>query len=594
MRRSLREEAVLIISTILTSVIFVWLMFFYKQYPHYFLAEDHSILFIFTLLFLYFTDNISIRYQGFLGKKGGKYYKIRLITNAIGFLPLLVIFGPRMSNIALIITRLLRFNEESKDSLLLRKIRGAVYYFIQYSISSIVYDKFVNLNFLLALLLFVFTFKSLNIFLFHIENPRDASLKERLYGISNDLPLFLMNIPSVYIINEIYYFPEDYISIFITLGYYFSCVVLFLYWLTTKYKSNYNRTLIEHEKLLNIKSGLENILQIFKTIKSNKPLDLFFKDIARILAEFFECKYVLINIFNYEKRIAERVACYGIDENEFEKLKKDPPTIDEVRDFFKPEFKIGNSYFIPEEANKKLDRNKVFMGKYETGTDEYSWKPFDLFLIPLRDVNGGMIGYVSLDGPINGKRPTVEQVKVLEIFMEQIASFFESSKEYSKILNKALTDGLTGLYNHSYFYNCLEKMIRMSLERGKEFSIIVLDLDDFKKINDRYGHLFGDMVLKKVAMVIKSSMRDLDIICRYGGDEFVVVLPNVSKRFAREIAERLLIRIRKTEFENDIYLTASIGVSSFPDDGNNATELFEVADRALYVSKTLGKNTITA
>ncbi|MDI3472870.1 MAG: two-component system, cell cycle response regulator [Thermotogaceae bacterium] len=143
-------------------------------------------------------------------------------------------------------------------------------------------------------------------------------------------------------------------------------------------------------------------------------------------------------------------------------------------------------------------------------------------------------------------------------------------------------------------HNYLERLIAKSSKERWDFSLIVIDLDNFKQINDAFGHLFGDLVLKKLAKIIKSSIRELDSVFRYGGDEFVVVLPGISKKIAREIAERLLKNIRNVEFEDGIRITASIGISSFPEDGETAQSLFESADRALYISKTLGKNTITA
>jgi diguanylate cyclase (GGDEF)-like protein len=143
-------------------------------------------------------------------------------------------------------------------------------------------------------------------------------------------------------------------------------------------------------------------------------------------------------------------------------------------------------------------------------------------------------------------------------------------------------------------HNYLERLIAKSSKERWDFSLIVIDLDNFKQINNAFGHLFGDLVLKKLAKIIKSSIRELDSVFRYGGDEFVVVLPGISKKIAREIAERLLKNIRNVEFEDGIRITASIGISSFPEDGETAQSLFESADRALYISKTLGKNTITA
>lgn len=580
-----RKKLVLVFFSALAFSVYMYLVFFHALRFSYLPISDYPVLFLFAFGFLYFTDNISIRYKG-----------IRLITNVIGYMPLLVLFGPVISCTSLVLTRFFRINEERKDALLFRKIRGTVYYTIYYSLASIVYDYLADLSVLIALISFVSVFKLLNIIVLSIENPSESSIKERFKGALNDFPLFIVNVPSSYIISRIYNHSGENVLTFLFLGYYFSNVVLAFYWMMIRNRTNYSIALKRHEELQEFKEGLEKILQVFKTIKLNESLESFLEDIAKILAEFFECRYVLISIFNHEKGVAERIAGFGIEEKEFEKLRNNPPSIEEVRELLRPEYKMGSSYFIPhEESVQKVDSDKVFTGEYRSNSlDNDSWKPFDLFIIPLKDLNGEMIGYASLDGPINGKRPTEEQVKILEIFVEQIASFIESSKEYSQILHKSLTDGLTGLYNHSHFYNYLERLIAKSSKERWDFSLIVIDLDNFKQINNAFGHLFGDLVLKKLAKIIKSSIRELDSVFRYGGDEFVVVLPGISKKIAREIAERLLKNIRNVEFEDGIRITASIGISSFPEDGETAQSLFESADRALYISKTLGKNTITA
>jgi len=586
-----RALIVLIVFACISIFILLWIMLFYENSFVYFSIRNNLALFFFSSLFLYLTDNLSIYYKGPLGNPKDKHFKIRVITNMIGYMPLLVLFGPKISIISILITRFLRFNEEKKDILLLRKSRGATYYFICYSISSVIYDRVAVKNLLWALLLFILVSKVLNILVLHIENSKYYSIQQRLYGVLNDLPLFLANIPALYLVSMAFDLPL-YRNHLITLGYYFFSIELLLYWLFLKYRSNYAYSKLEHEKVLNIKEGLENVLKVFKMIKSTKPPKELLMDIAKIVAEYLGYRYVLISIFNNDKGVAERVAYYGFDDSEFERLENNPPQIDEVKNLLKPVFKISNSYFIPEGAIGKLDERKIFIGEYQASESEDSWKPLDILIVPFYDRNGMMIGYISPDGPLDNKRPTIEQIKMLEIFVEQIVSFLEDSKEFTDVLKKASTDSLTGLYNHSYFYNYLEQKISTSNEYN-EFSIILLDLDNFKGVNDTFGHSFGDTILKKVAEIIKVSIRNTDVACRYGGDEFAIILPNMSKRAAKGVAERLLDKFRKTNFEKGITLTASIGVATFPEDGKNMVELFEKADYFLYVSKSLGKNTIT-
>lgn len=589
-RVRVRGKIVLLLFSILAIFIFIWLMLFYETRFPYFSIRDNPSLFLLGFLFLYLTDNLRIYYEGPLGKPKDEHFKIRVITNIIGFMPILVLFGPKVSNVLMLIVRFLRVNEEKKDTLFLRKLRGTVHYFTYYSIGSIVYDLLITKNFFLAMALFILISRVLNILMLHAENPKYPPILRKFHEVLNDIPLFFANLPALYLFGMMFNLLNHRVLL-MALGYYFLSVSLLLYWLFLRYKSNYANSQVEHERLLSVKEGIENVLKVFKMIKSTKPPEEFLMDIARIVGEYLGYRYVLISIFNDEEGIAERVAYYGFDEHEFKRLKDNPPQIDEVKELLRPEFKISNSYFIPEGAIGRLDEEKVFIGEYGAFDGKNTWKPLDILIVPFYDRNGLMVGYISPDGPLDNKRPTIEKLEILEIFVEQIVSFLEESREFADVLKKSVTDGLTGLYNHSYFYSYLRK--KLSSLEDEEVSIILLDLDDFKQINDTYGHSFGDHILREIAQLIKSSIRNTDIACRYGGDEFVIVLPGMSKQAAKEVAERLLNGFKNAKFEKGVMLTTSIGIATFPEDGKDVDELFEKADNALYISKNLGKNTIT-
>jgi len=168
-----------------------------------------------------------------------------------------------------------------------------------------------------------------------------------------------------------------------------------------------------------------------------------------------------------------------------------------------------------------------------------------------------------------------------------IADLFEQVKE------QAVTDGLTGLYNRRYFEEYLKKEFTRAERIHLPFSIIGLDLDFLKKINDTYGHSYGDIAIKTIADILKSNARSIDTAARMGGEEFNIILPGVTSEGASIAAERIRKAIEKIEIETIGHITASIGVATYPEHADNIEALLELADQAMYLSKRNGRNRVT-
>jgi diguanylate cyclase (GGDEF)-like protein len=156
-------------------------------------------------------------------------------------------------------------------------------------------------------------------------------------------------------------------------------------------------------------------------------------------------------------------------------------------------------------------------------------------------------------------------------------------------------DPLTGLFNRNYFFAAVDREIARSARSNRGFCVLMMDLDELKTINDRNGHYFGDLVLRGVGEVIRSGVRKIDTAARYGGDEFVVLLPETDPTGAYVLAEK--VRIGVTELDVPVGATRiessiSVGVVSFPDDGRTSDELLISADQAMYASKRGGKNRV--
>ncbi len=163
---------------------------------------------------------------------------------------------------------------------------------------------------------------------------------------------------------------------------------------------------------------------------------------------------------------------------------------------------------------------------------------------------------------------------------------------------QSMTDDVTGLYNHRHLLGEIEREVERSKRHSHILSGIMVDVDGFKEINDAYGHLTGDYVLREVALVLNESIRKIDIIGRYGGDEFVIILPEAKLEAAEVISERILQNIRQRRFKTKrdyISLTVSVGLFSFEDASNlDKTQFIEKIDQAMFQAKSLGKNRVFA
>jgi diguanylate cyclase (GGDEF)-like protein len=154
-------------------------------------------------------------------------------------------------------------------------------------------------------------------------------------------------------------------------------------------------------------------------------------------------------------------------------------------------------------------------------------------------------------------------------------------------------DSLTGLYNRTYFFSALEREIARGDRSGRAFCLVMLDLDDLKAINDRFGHISGDQVLRAVADIVRSGVRKIDVAARYGGDEFVALLPETDPTGGWVLAEKVRLMVAEQGMPGvDPGPTVSVGVVSYPADGRSADALLVSADRAMYASKRGGKNRV--
>ena len=183
------------------------------------------------------------------------------------------------------------------------------------------------------------------------------------------------------------------------------------------------------------------------------------------------------------------------------------------------------------------------------------------------------------------------------ILAHQFALSYQRIKLYKEIETLSITDELTNVYTRRYFLERFEEEIRRSQAREARLSFLMLDVDFFKLVNDQYGHLAGDEVLKQIGVIIKENVREIDIAGRYGGEEFCVVLPDTDEPGAMAVAERIRKAAAKKTikaYDASLQITISIGIASFPNDGKSPEELIDKADWSLYRAKSKGRNCTVA
>ena len=239
---------------------------------------------------------------------------------------------------------------------------------------------------------------------------------------------------------------------------------------------------------------------------------------------------------------------------------------------------------------KHLTKSELFL--YEADPLIKRFKTNELVIMPLKARNK-VKGIIVADNLYTGDPITVEDLKMFTMLSNQAGLAIENSQLYEKIKHRSYTDSLTDVYNHGFFQDRLNFELKNSATKDQDLSLIMLDLDDFKKINDDFGHQIGDQALKAVAKILRDSLREVDYVCRYGGEEFVLILTDTSKDLAFTIAERIRKNIAKFKLKNissKRKLTVSIGIACFPDDATSKSELIAIADKAMYVAKFSGKN----
>src|SRR5215471_13756327 len=198
--------------------------------------------------------------------------------------------------------------------------------------------------------------------------------------------------------------------------------------------------------------------------------------------------------------------------------------------------------------------------------------------------------YIESSTPVDFSE---EEVLLLRTLADLIAGALHNALSFQKAQEQAITDGLTGVKTHRFFMEALSSEWKRSTRAGRSFALVLMDLDRFKFVNDFYGHLEGDLVLQRVGHILEANCRRSDVVARYGGDEFVILMPETTMEHARQLASKLRGWVSADPLLREKNISASFGIASYPLHGSSPQELIQVADASMYLSKHQGGNTVS-
>lgn len=248
--------------------------------------------------------------------------------------------------------------------------------------------------------------------------------------------------------------------------------------------------------------------------------------------------------------------------------------------------------FVHEDANRRALNGEVVSYEWSlpNGTETVY---YHTVVSPMRNSHGEVVGVVGVGRDITERKRTEDELKRLNAALQE--QMREVKELHQQLREQAVRDPLTGLFNRRYLQETLDREVARANREGKSIGFIIMDLDHFKRVNDRHGHKAGDMALQQLGNLLLKNLRAEDVACRYGGEEFTVMMPGASLETTLERANFLLQKINEMPIEYngaDIKITASMGVALFPKHGSNGEEAMSHADNALYAAKALGRNQV--
>ena len=350
-----------------------------------------------------------------------------------------------------------------------------------------------------------------------------------------------------------------------------------------------------NERLQGRAEMLQRILEVSNELKTHLTLEHLVQSIVQAVHHSLGYRVVVLSLFDPAENVFERRAQVGLDDSSPGAPPRKVPR-EEIARWFGERYRISKSYFVSyldrKDVNAVDDFGRIERRRRSTATG--AWHPNDLLFVPLT-AGDQLVGALQVNQPRSGLVPRLEDVQALEIFSNQAVTAIQSARAYETTRQMSVRDSLTEAFNHRYFQETLSRELARHERSGQPLALVMLDIDDFKKINDRWGHPVGDLVLRGLVEELTKGVREMDTVARYGGEEFALIFPETTPAKAWVVADRLRNRVAGRLFvtpdlDHALGVTISVGLSCFPEDAGTKRLLIERADQALYQAKRSGKN----
>lgn len=404
------------------------------------------------------------------------------------------------------------------------------------------------------------------------------------YVLTFRFSIIVISLVTVLYINSIFFTHTD-LRVFdlsLTVSFFWINYIVVLY--GSKYLRKSEKRLLKLLNTLNMRtSELE---------KSQAHLEMIYEN-TRILASLLDSKSLVEEIMKILDSI-QRFEGYGIILQDKDK-----------NFYYRARYQSGRINFNLKSINiakmellhRVSEQSEAIIVKDVSNRNDY--EPLNsntksIMIVPI-EAHNKKRGFLVTESSVAGGFKDFD-LQMLTAISQSAALAFENAELHKRTEELTISDELTGINNFRYFIKKLEEEKRRASRYDLPLSLIMIDIDHFKKLNDRHGHESGNLVLKKLAKIIQKCIRDVDIFARYGGEEFAVILPQTPQKVANKIGERIRKQVEKAEFLNinheTINITVSIGLSSYPENGFSEEELVSVADQALYRAKGEGRNKV--